>query len=217
MKGRLRGLSRGGRLLVALVVGGALFGIATAVQADIPDGGVIHACYQKNNGQLRVIDSTAGQACNPAEKSLTWSQVGPTGAKGATGARGATGPKGATGARGSTGPRGPSGPKGATGAKGATGPAGGLSNVQKVQATGTPAADGFASAFVNCPAGTTLTGGGADILGLVGDAEGFGPRITASEPFNPNQWLAVALAPSSWLTNGDNSQWQVDAYALCAS
>jgi hypothetical protein len=34
---RLKGLSRGGRLLVALAVGGAVFGIAAVVQADIPD------------------------------------------------------------------------------------------------------------------------------------------------------------------------------------
>src|SRR5262245_33224832 len=44
---RLRGVSRGGRILLALAVGGAVFGIATAVQADIPDNGVIHGCYGK--------------------------------------------------------------------------------------------------------------------------------------------------------------------------
>ena len=53
---RLRGLSRGGQLVLALTVGAVMFGIATAVQADIPDGGVIHGCYQKVNGQLRVIE-----------------------------------------------------------------------------------------------------------------------------------------------------------------
>jgi len=45
--GRLRGLSHSGRLLLALAVGGAVFGIATAVRADIPDSGVIHGCYGK--------------------------------------------------------------------------------------------------------------------------------------------------------------------------
>ena len=51
---RLRDLSRGGRVLVALVVGGAVFGIATAVQASIPDAsGVIHGCYFKfPNGEM---------------------------------------------------------------------------------------------------------------------------------------------------------------------
>jgi hypothetical protein len=92
-----------------------------------------------------------------------------------------------------------------------------LSNVQVVHATATPDSGGFATATIDCPAGTTLTGGGADILGLVGDAQGFGPRITASEPFNKNQWLAEAVSPFQWLSNGNNNQWQVDAYALWAS
>jgi hypothetical protein len=47
---RLQGLSTGGRLLVAFAVGGAVFGIATAVQADIPDSGTVNSCYGKANG-----------------------------------------------------------------------------------------------------------------------------------------------------------------------
>ena len=39
---RLLSLNRGGRLVVALAVGGAIFAIATAVQADIPDSGGLH-------------------------------------------------------------------------------------------------------------------------------------------------------------------------------
>jgi hypothetical protein len=77
-----------------------------------PDG-VIHGCYVKSGGSLRVIDS-AGK-CKSTETSLNWNQSGPTGA------RGATGPKGAMGA---TGPAGPTGPKGATGPIGPTGPNG---------------------------------------------------------------------------------------------
>jgi hypothetical protein len=51
---------RGARLLVALAVGGALFGIAAAVQASIPDpAGVIHGCYKTNKGDLRVIDPSS--------------------------------------------------------------------------------------------------------------------------------------------------------------
>ena len=61
---QLRSLSRGGRLLVALAVGGAVFGIATAVQADIPDNGVIHGSYGKPGttfkGQLQVRDAKSG-------------------------------------------------------------------------------------------------------------------------------------------------------------
>ena len=77
---RIRSLGPAAKLLVALAVGGAGFGIATAVQASIPDAnGVIHGCYQKVNGQLRAIDTDVGQACTPGEKSLTWNQIGPTG------------------------------------------------------------------------------------------------------------------------------------------
>jgi hypothetical protein len=99
---RLRGFSRGGRLLLTVVVGGAMFAIATAVQADTPDPGVIHSCYSKTTLALHVIDSDLGQHCNPVtELALSWNQTGPTGATGATGANGATG---ATGATGPTGP-----------------------------------------------------------------------------------------------------------------
>ncbi len=88
------------------------------------------SCYQKNNGQLRVIDVSKGDSCRPSEKELSWNQTGPTGARGPTGSRGPTGARGPSGARGPTGPKGttgPSGPKGSTGttgAKGATGSTG---------------------------------------------------------------------------------------------
>jgi len=43
---RLRGLSGGGRVLLALTVGGAVFGIASVVAAAVPSSdGVIHGCY----------------------------------------------------------------------------------------------------------------------------------------------------------------------------
>jgi hypothetical protein len=96
--GRLRGVSRGSRLLLALAVGGAVFGIATAVQADIPDSGVIHGCYGKAGtpykGNLRVRDFDQGEQCRSYENPLDWNQTGPTGPTGATGP---TGPTGATG------------------------------------------------------------------------------------------------------------------------
>jgi hypothetical protein len=51
------------RVLVALAVVGAAFGIASAVQASIPDAsGIVHACYNNSNangypiGALRAID-----------------------------------------------------------------------------------------------------------------------------------------------------------------
>jgi hypothetical protein len=55
----------------ALIVGGVAW-------AAIPNArGVIYGCYQKNQGQLRVIDTDQGQNCNPAETPLCWNQAGP--------------------------------------------------------------------------------------------------------------------------------------------
>jgi hypothetical protein len=54
--------------------------------ATIPDGsGVIHGCYQKNQGTLRVIDTGTTQTCSSSEAPLTWSQTGPQGQPGPTG------------------------------------------------------------------------------------------------------------------------------------
>jgi hypothetical protein len=99
--------------VLALAVGGAVFGIASAVQASIPDAGVIHACYQKSGGSLNVIDSSVTN-CTKTQTSLNWNQKGVTGPTGVRGMRGATGP---------TGGRGPTGAKGATGTTGADGSA----------------------------------------------------------------------------------------------
>ena len=125
---RVRGLGRGGKLVLAVVVGGATFGVATAVQASIPDAsGVIHGCYHRTAnpstrpGALRVIDTALGQSCYGDENPLNWRASGTTGPTGATGPTGPTGP---TGARGPTGPTGPKGPTGGAGATGPTGPAG---------------------------------------------------------------------------------------------
>jgi hypothetical protein len=65
---------------VAVVVALAAGGIA---YASIPDAnGVIHGCYAKINGQLRVIDPSLGGACTSSEKPLNWNQTGPTGPRG---------------------------------------------------------------------------------------------------------------------------------------
>jgi hypothetical protein len=90
-----RGIAAALVVVVAIAVGGIAY-------ASIPDAnGVIHGCFHKNSGQLRVVDTDNGQACNPSEKALSWNQTGPTGPAGATG------PTGTTGATGPTGPVGP--------------------------------------------------------------------------------------------------------------
>jgi hypothetical protein len=167
---RVQSLSRGSKLLLALMLGAAVFGVVSAVQAAIPDSsGVINGCYQKNVGNLRVIDPSAGDSCRPPEIPISWSQTGPQGPpgpqgpKGDTGATGATGPAGpagptgpkgdtgATGATGPAGPAGPTGPKGDTGATGATGPAGPAGPIG-------PPGPGVDLANQTCPTGAFVTG-----------------------------------------------------------
>jgi hypothetical protein len=71
---------------IALVAGGIAY-------ATVPDGsGVIHGCYQKNQGTLRVIDTGTTQTCSSSEAPLTWSQTGPQGQPGQQGEPGPTGP-----------------------------------------------------------------------------------------------------------------------------
>src|SRR3954468_11439708 len=90
-------LSRGGKLVVAVTLAAAGFGIVSAVQAAIPDSnGVIHGCVLPS-GNLRVIDS-ASEACKGNAASLDWSQTGPRGPAGPAGPAGPQGPKGDTGA-----------------------------------------------------------------------------------------------------------------------
>jgi hypothetical protein len=102
-------------LAVATVVAG---GIAFAT---IPDNsGVIHACFTRSGGALRVIDDSV-TSCNQNETALTWNNVGPRGPQGLPGLQGAVGPAGPQGPQGPTGPAGPQGP---TGPQGIQGPAG---------------------------------------------------------------------------------------------
>jgi hypothetical protein len=58
--------------LAALFV--ALGGVAFAA---IPDSnGTIHGCFKNENGNLRVVDSSAG--CRASETSIQWNQQGPS-------------------------------------------------------------------------------------------------------------------------------------------
>jgi hypothetical protein len=171
--GRVRWLL-GGAVVGSIVAGGAAF-------AAIPgSSGVINGCYQKNVGNLRVIDPSAGDSCRPSEIEISWSQTGPQGATGPTGPQGPQGPQGpkgdtgATGATGPVGPTGPPGPKGDTGATGAIGPAGAPGQPGPKGDTGATGATGavgpagppgpkgdpgeLALANQTCPTGASVTG-----------------------------------------------------------
>ena len=85
----------------------ALGGGAYAAVSGIPGrDGVIHGCYQKRMGTLRVVP--AGRKCKKgSEVALSWNQKGVRGSTGPSGLPGAPGGQGATGGQGSTGPAGP--------------------------------------------------------------------------------------------------------------
>jgi hypothetical protein len=58
-------------LVFVLVAGG----IAWATIPD-PGAGLIHGCYRKTTGALRVIDPSKGQRCASSEAALNWNQRG---------------------------------------------------------------------------------------------------------------------------------------------
>jgi len=113
------------RGLVAGVVAAAALALAGGVAyATIPDAdGVIHGCYGKSGGSLRVIDNGVTN-CQKTETALNWNVKGPTGPVGPQGAQGTPGVDGADGAQGPAGPQGPQGADGPQGPAGAQGPAG---------------------------------------------------------------------------------------------
>ena len=77
--------------LLALTAGGAY---ATGVlgSPSAPDG-VIHGCYQKFNGSLRLV-AADDPACRASEQPIAWSETGPKGEQGEPGAKGDAGPEG---------------------------------------------------------------------------------------------------------------------------
>jgi Collagen triple helix repeat (20 copies) len=115
MKGRRRMLRRS---VVLAVVAAVLAAAAGVAYAQIPDGGgVIHGCYAKSGGALRVIDGSVTN-CKSTETSLNWNQMGPQGPVGPQGPMGPTGPTGPAGPTGPQGPKGDTGPQGPAGANG---------------------------------------------------------------------------------------------------
>jgi uncharacterized protein YjbI with pentapeptide repeats len=116
-------------LLLATASVAAALAMTTAAFAGmpmrIPDAnGVIHGCYGKSSGSLRVTDSS----CNKGEKALSWNRRGPKGDTGAQGppgrngtGTGTQGPKGDKGDKGDPGPQGSQGPKGDPGPQGLPG------------------------------------------------------------------------------------------------
>ncbi len=110
--------------MIMVFVFAGILGLSADLRASIPDlNGTYHGCL-KSNGQIKLIDPSAGESCKNNETAVTWSQTGPQGPVGPAGPTGATGATGPAGPTGATGPQGPAGPEGATGAQGPQGPIG---------------------------------------------------------------------------------------------
>jgi hypothetical protein len=83
------------RKLIIGLVAGAILATTGIALASIPDSnGVIHGCRDNKSGDLRVIDTDAGQTCKSSETALTWNQTGPQGPQGDQGPAGPQGPAG---------------------------------------------------------------------------------------------------------------------------
>ena len=173
-------------LTVAAVLGGAAY-------AAIPDAnGVIHGCYDKQSGKLRVIDSEEGQpkACGNGETPLSWSQQGPQGVPG------------------SEGPRGPEGPQGDTGPQG---PAG-VSGYLRQRAFSETNDDDLKTVTARCPGDKKVLGGGSSISSSLGAF--FRGHVLSDNPTTDNDGWFVMVRESS--ETGTNVIWSLSVYAICA-
>ncbi len=133
-------------LALVFAMGGGAYAALSPVH-----NGVIHTCFRKSNGALRVV--RAGARCGRRERALAFDQRGPVGPRGATGARGATGRTGATGKTGRTGATGRNGvsvTSATLGVGNATCPGGG-SSFTSVSGT-TSACNGIAAGFASVDA-----------------------------------------------------------------
>ena len=142
----------------AIAASAAIAGVALAT---IPNAGVINGCFDKNNGQLRVIDAQATAGCLKPETAISWNQIGPQGEQGIQGpvgpqgSQGTQGPIGVPGQTGATGATGPAGPTGATGATGASAGSG-----YQIVTGSVSRPNAITAASATCPAGKVVVGGG---------------------------------------------------------
>jgi hypothetical protein len=98
-------------IAVFIALGGGAYAAVSSIPG--PDG-VIHGCYKKRGGGLRLVSSA--KKCTRSERLIAFNQSGPQGPrgsqgnKGSQGIRGGQGPAGVNGAAGLKGEQGPPGP-----------------------------------------------------------------------------------------------------------
>ena len=202
------------RLFTALPWAIAAFAVAGVALATIPDSnGVIHGCYMKNGGTLRLVDDSS--QCKSNETTLDWNKqgvAGPLGAQGPQGPQGPQGDKGDTGAQGPQGPDGAQGPKGDTGATGPAGPQGPAGSVNGLEWVWSPK-----QTFGGLPTSTFLTADcPAGKIAISGGADTFDMNVEASYPTNPGPQYGTPTSWGIWATKGVTAAGgSVTAYVLC--
>ena len=172
-----------GALLAATAGGAYATGVlGSPVGAD----GVIHGCYQKFNGSLRLV-AAANPACRTSEQQIAWSQTGPKGDKGDLGEKGDTGQPGFQGERG---------PAGASGANGANGVSGYRINSFDFTVTRTA----LNTSSSSCRADEVVVGGGAWLFTNADNLD-VPPRLIQSAPIDARTWevkIDNLGSPRSW-------------------
>jgi hypothetical protein len=174
-------------LALFIALGGGAY--AAAGSPFVGSSGAISGCVKTKGGPLTIVK--AGRKCPKGTVSLVLNTKGATGPQGATGATGAAGATG-TGTKGEQGPPGPSG----------------ISDYQKVESSFKKSSGGSTNvggATAECPAGTSLLGGGYNTT-----EENLKIFMSENGPTDSGEgWEAVALS-------GSSATFEVKAYAFCA-
>jgi hypothetical protein len=170
--------------LLALTTGGAY---ATGVLGSpVGADGVIHGCYQKFNGTLRLV-AADNPACRSSEQQIAWSETGPKGEKGDQGVQGVPGERGATGLRGQAG----------------------VSGYQIVDLDFTADEGTLTTVTVTCPTGKVVIGGGAWLFTNPRTLADVVPRLLQSAPIDSSTW-EIKLD-----NNGSPFTWDYRGRAIC--
>ena len=151
-----------------VVMGAALAGLAVgAVQAAIPGpGGTINACYDKQSGQVRIVDPATNlpKPCGPKELPIQWNVQGAPGQNGTDGTNGADG-------------------------------ADGVSGYERVVNASDLDSTYDKTVWAMCPTGKKPIGGGAGVYGTpTGEGQEiiYGVALIQDQPFNEEGWAARA-------------------------
>jgi hypothetical protein len=185
----------------------AMGGGAYAALSPVHDG-VIHTCFRRSDGALRVV--RAGARCGRRERPLAFNQRGPVGARGATGARGSVGKTGATGKTGRTGGSGRSVTSATLGVGNGSCPSGG-SSFSTVSGT-TFACNGVATSFASVDATATLATG----RGVTGVQPGVGTGVYCVK-LGSTPSVGVASVRGDAATSGSAQVLIPAASAACAA